>query len=83
MIDTKILSVAMDLAIGRLKYHFIDTREQILATKLDRVVSRQGDTPSWLVKITDGNEVWIKDGLELEREEDISNNRYTLPMSQY
>lgn len=77
------LSDAINIQKGVVRYNRVESQADIMATKVDRVVSIVGDTPSWLVEVVDGNERWVKDGVELDNEKDITNNRYVLPMSQY
>lgn len=87
MIDTKILSSAIDLVTGRLRYHFIDSSEDILALKVDRVVSSEMEIPCYLVGevVSDGvlSEKWEKNGQEVCDENELTNNKIILPMSQW
>lgn len=86
MIDFKKFTPSIDINKGKVVFKDVD-RDTILSTKVDKVVSIKSETPCYMVSsvLTDGEvaERWIKNGVELDSESDITNNRVVLPMSQW
>lgn len=85
-IDYKKLGMGISLCTGRLSYRDISGIE-LLAFKVDKVVSLDRETPCWLMGETDDgdgvSQVWIKNGREIEDSNELTDNRYILPMSQW
>ena len=86
MIDFKKLTPSIDIKEGKVVYKTVSS-EDILATKVDRVVSLDNETPCYMVsqRISDGEicEKWIKNGIEVQDESELTNNKIILPMSQW
>lgn len=86
MIDFKKLTPSIEIKEGKVVYKTVST-EDILATKVDRVVSLDNETPCYMVsqQISDGEicEKWIKNGIEVQDESELTNNKIILPMSQW
>ena len=68
MIDFKKLTPSIEIKEGKVVYKTVST-EDILATKVDRVVSLDNETPCYMVsqQVSDGEicEKWIKNGIEV------------------
>lgn len=86
MIDFKKLTPSIEIKEGKVVYKTVST-EDILATKVDRVVSLDNETPCYMVsqQVSDGEicEKWIKNGIEVQDESELTNNKIILPMSQW
>ena len=86
MIDFKKLTPSIEIKEGKVVYKMVST-EDILATKVDRVVSLDNETPCYMVsqQVSDGEicEKWIKNGIEVQDESELTNNKIILPMSQW
>lgn len=86
MIDFKWVKTSIDINRGKVVYKTVSS-EDILATKVDRVVSLDNETPCYMVsqQISDGEicEKWIKNGIEVQDEAELTNNKIILPMSQW
>lgn len=86
MIDFKKLTPSIDIKEGRVVYKTVST-EDILATKIDREASLNSETPCYMVsqQVSDGEicEKWMKNGVEVQDESELTNNKIILPMSQW
>lgn len=86
-IDFKnMVTPAMDICRGKITYKTI-SGDDLLAFKVDRVVSLERETPCWMVgqvvKEDSVIEKWVKNGIEVDDEKDLTGYRITLPMSQW
>lgn len=86
MLDINKISNGISLKTGRLVYRDIGM-DSLAVLGVDSVVSIDRDTPTYLVKQTTDSESvsqkWIKNGIELDNEGDITNNQIILPQSQW
>lgn len=84
MLNSNIMTAAMDIQTGRVRYIDMATREDILATKMDRVVVDGKQMPCYLKKV-DGemSEYWYKNNKEIENADELTDNLVVLPQSQW